>query len=153
MCLWQINKLETYCQSTAIGQHKDCNLGTSPAHAVVTRAGDSHIAHYVQVLIKLVELYGVNQKNASGFQLFNSSKYGATHNSLFKDSAVDLKEIDTKTVDGYMGDYAKDYKALTSCPTATTVGPASTATAKASAACPGVLVLLCLMLAALMKVL
>ena len=95
----------------AIGQHENCNLGYSPAHAVVTRKGAEQIDTYVQVLVKLNATFGIDQKNSSGFQLFNSTKYGG-ENLLFKDSAVALQEITKKTVKDYFGDYYTDYKAI-----------------------------------------
>lgn len=57
-----------------IGEHATCYTGVNPAHAAVTRKGNTKIAAIITILTDMSEMYGVNQTNPSQFQLFNSTK-------------------------------------------------------------------------------
>ena len=79
------------------------------------------------------EEYGVQQTNSSGFQLFNSTKYGNdSYNLMFKDSTTALVKIpkEKRTYEGFLGtDYVKDAEALKSCDfMKTTPGPTAVST-------------------------
>lgn len=93
-----------------IGEHATCYTGVNPAHAVVTRKGNTKIAAIITILTDMSEMYGVNQTNPSQFQLFNSTKYNG-EDLLFKDSTTTLVAIATEkqTYQGYLGnDYVKE---------------------------------------------
>lgn len=101
-----------------IGHQKECNLGASPAHAVVTRKENSDIEDIIKILTAMSDKYGRKQTNWNDFQLFNSTKYDGGKNLIFKDATTALKGIatDDQSYMGYLGDvYGKDVKALTSC--------------------------------------
>lgn len=111
-----------------IGEHATCYTGVNPAHAVVTRKGNTKIAAIITILTDMSEMYGVNQTNPSQFQLFNSTKYNG-EDLLFKDSTTTLVAIATEkqTYQGYLGnDYVKDIEALTECDFLTTTQPPTT---------------------------
>lgn len=101
-----------------IGRQKECNLGASPAHAVVTRKENSDIEDIIKILTVMSDKYGKNQTNWNNFQLFNSTKYNGGKNLVFRDTTTALNGIavDDQNYMGYLGDvYGKDVKALTSC--------------------------------------
>lgn len=111
-----------------IGEHATCYTGVNPAHAVVTRKGNTKIVAIITILTDMSEMYGVNQTNPSQFQLFNSTKYNGA-DLLFKDSTTTLVAIATEkqTYQGYLGnDYVKDIEALTECDFLTTTQPPTT---------------------------
>ena len=88
-----------------IGEYKECNLGASPAHAVVTRKDNSDIEDIIKILKAMSDKYGKTQTDWNKFQLFN-------------DATTALKGIavDKQNYMGYLGDvYGKNVKALTSC--------------------------------------
>lgn len=101
-----------------IGGYKECNLGASPAHAVVTRKDNSDIEDIIKILKAMSDKYGKTQTDWNKFQLFNSSKYNNGEDLIFKDATTALKGIavDKQNYMGYLGDvYGKNVKALTSC--------------------------------------
>ncbi|XP_067032993.1 serotransferrin-like isoform X2 [Acropora muricata] len=97
---------------------ENCFLETVPAHAVMTRSGNTHIAQFKSLLLHLSADFGRNQTNSSDFQLFVSSKYGG-RDLLFKDSTQKLVDVgDKNTYELWLGnDYLKDLEELDSCPT------------------------------------
>jgi len=109
--------------------HESCNLGNNPGHAVVTRKGNTNIAHFITILTTMSGKYGTKQTDWNKFQLFNSTKYGNSSNLLFKDSTTELKAIpsDKQNYNGYLGaDYGENRKAMESCTTEPTTATSST---------------------------
>ncbi|XP_078349990.1 serotransferrin-like isoform X2 [Oculina patagonica] len=101
----------------AIGQFRTCNLGYSPAHAVVTRRGNSNITNITEILTKMSDWYGDKQRDWKKFQLFNSTTFSGS-DLIFDDSTTELEGIadDKQTYMGYLGDdFVKDLEALESC--------------------------------------
>ena len=99
---------------------ENCYLEKVPAHAVMTKSGHTHNSDFKSLLLTLSADYGITQTNSSGFQLFNSSKYGGD-DLLFKDSTKKLVDVGNKnTYQLWLGEkYLKDLEELTSCPSTT----------------------------------
>ena len=101
-----------------------CNLAKVPSHAVMTKAGNSNMAHYVRLLLNASELYS---NDSGSFALFDSSKYSGK-DLLFKDSTEKLVNVSGQTYLEFLGeDYVAVIEGLDNCTITTT--PASTTAA------------------------